>query len=98
METTTDSLSKEGFTSEFFRYYTSDPFCFSPQLATLCRGLHMAGICGWMERRKKVDTGTTNILAALPLKGTGNANEMNLRPKTPRPQQQTTEIFKDEGT
>lgn len=105
---TTDSLSKESFTSDFFRYYTSDPFCFGLQLAMLCRGLHAAstwqGICGWMGRWKKVNTGTTNILAALPLKGTGNshgtgnANEMSLRRKTPRHQQQTTEIFKDEGT
>lgn len=74
VETTPDSLSKESFTSEFFRYYTSDPLCFSPQLATFCRGLHVAGICGWMERRKKVDTGTMNILAALPLKSTGNSH------------------------
>lgn len=56
-----------------------------------------------MERRKKVDRGTRNILAALPLKSTGNshgiedANEMNLKSKTPKHQQQTTEISKMGG-
>lgn len=104
VETTPDSLSKESFTSEFTQVIHA-----ASVLSLLCSAgastLPPHGRDLWLDGETKEDrqryqehSSCSSTEKHRNSHGTGDANEMNLKSKTPRHQQQTTEIFKDGGT